>query len=167
MHTCLCTDKARESRAVVVEGDRPMANALDVVKYITEKYGEVSAMKLHKLAYYCQAWHMVWFERELFPENFEAWANGPVIRSVYAVHRKQFLVSPVTFPSGDSGRITDSEKVAIERVLGFYGDKTAQWLSNLTHQEAPWRGAREGLQPGESSERIIDKGSMHEYYSSL
>jgi len=144
-----------------------MAAVLDVAKYITEKMGEVSAMKLHKLAYYCQAWHMVWRERELFPENFEAWANGPVVRTLYGLHRKQFLVHPDTFPTGDSGRVSPDEKAVIDKVLEFYGDKTAQWLSNLTHQETPWLEARKGVEVGASSENVIDKGSIHEYYSSL
>ncbi|HEV7445093.1 MAG TPA: type II toxin-antitoxin system antitoxin SocA domain-containing protein [Steroidobacteraceae bacterium] len=144
-----------------------MATALDVAKYIVEKTGEISAMKLHKLAYYCQAWHMVWFERELFPENFEAWANGPVVRSLYAVHRKQFLVNVHTIAAGKSEDVNEAERAAVDKVLSFYGDKTAQWLSNLTHQETPWLSARNGLPPSEPSENVIDKGSIHEYYSSL
>lgn len=144
-----------------------MATALDVVKFIAEQQGELSAMKLHKLTYYCQAWHQVWRERALFEEDFEAWANGPVLRSIYALHRKQFLVNAAMFVAGDSARLTADEKDVIANVLSFYGDKTAQWLSDLTHSEAPWQIARAGLKPGEPSENVIDKLSMHEYYSAL
>ncbi|HEV6968096.1 Panacea domain-containing protein [Roseateles sp.] len=144
-----------------------MTRAIDVAKYLVEKYGEMSAMKLHKLAYYCQAWHMVWFEKELFPEDFQAWANGPVIRSLYTVHRKQFLVNSTTFQAGDSGALSEDQKVVIDKVMSFYGDKTAQWLSDLTHREAPWVEARGELPPGAASETVIDKGSIHEYYSAL
>ena len=144
-----------------------MAYAADVAKYIVEKYGEMSAMKLHKLAYYCQAWHMVWFEKELFPEDFQAWANGPVIRSLYAIHRKQFIVNAALLAQGNTDNLTGDQKGSIDKVMTFYGDKTAQWLSNLTHQEAPWLNARNGLPPGEPSEATIDKASMHEYYSAL
>lgn len=144
-----------------------MTKAIDVAKYLVEKYGEMSAMKLHKLAYYCQAWHMVWFEQELFPEDFQAWANGPVIRSLYSVHRKQFLVNAETFQSGDSSLLSPEQREVIDKVMSFYGDKTAQWLSDLTHREAPWLEARGELPPGAPSETVIDKGSMHEYYSAL
>ena len=144
-----------------------MARAIDVAKYIVNVSGEMSAMKLHKLAYYCQAWHLVWFESELFPEDFQAWANGPVIRSIYALHRKQFLVNQEIFAAGNADALTAEQKSAIQKVLSFYGDKTAQWLSNVTHQEAPWIKARGALPPGEASESIIDKASMHEYYSAL
>jgi uncharacterized phage-associated protein len=144
-----------------------MATAIDTAKYLVEKYGEMSAMKVHKLAYYCQAWHMVWFERELFPEDFQAWANGPVIRSLYALHRKQFLVNSQTFAQGNSDALSEEQKAAIDKVMSFYGEKNAQWLSDLTHREDPWRLARGELPPGAASEAIIDKGSMHEYYSAL
>ena len=154
-----------ENSSLILENK--MANATDVAKYIVQKCGEMSAMKLHKLAYYCQAWHMVWFEKELFSEDFQAWANGPVIRSVYATHRKQFIVNLETFASGNASALNAVQTGAIDKVLGFYGDKTAQWLSNLTHQESPWIEARSGLPPGEPSEAIIDKASMHEYYSAL
>ncbi len=144
-----------------------MATSADVAKYIVETRGEMSAMKLHKLAYYCQAWHLVWREKELFAEDFQAWANGPVLRSIYGQHRKQFLVNAETFPLATSARLTDAERMVVDKVTEFYGMRTAQWLSDLTHTEAPWLQARQGLAAGEPSENVIDKASMHEYYSSL
>ena len=46
-----------------------MANVFDVAKYILEKQGDMSTMKLQKLCYYAQAWSLVWDDRELFPEE--------------------------------------------------------------------------------------------------
>jgi uncharacterized phage-associated protein len=63
--------------------------------------------------------------------------------------------------------LTDAERGNVDKVLGFYGDKTAQWPSNLTPQESPWFEARNGLPVGASSEAIIPKAALHEYYSSL
>ncbi|WP_433359512.1 Panacea domain-containing protein [Streptosporangium sp. CA-115845] len=37
-------------------------------------------MKLQKLCYYFYGYHLAWEERQLFPERFEAWANGPVFQ---------------------------------------------------------------------------------------
>ena len=36
-----------------------MASADDVAAYILEQRGQMSAIKLQKLVYYCQAWHLV------------------------------------------------------------------------------------------------------------
>ena len=46
--------------------------AIDAAEYILRKQGSMSAMKLQKLLYYAQAWHMVWEDELLFPENIEA-----------------------------------------------------------------------------------------------
>jgi uncharacterized phage-associated protein len=56
-----------------------MAKVSDVAEYILEKVGETTAMKLQKLVYYSQAWHLAWTEQPLFKDKIEAWCNGPVI----------------------------------------------------------------------------------------
>ena len=40
-------------------GSDTVANVFDVAKYILEKEGKLSTMKLQKLCYYCQAWSLV------------------------------------------------------------------------------------------------------------
>lgn len=144
-----------------------MANTFDVAKWITESLGEVTSMKLQKLMYYSQAWHMVWVEEPLFEDDFQAWANGPVLPNLYSLHRGMFKVSPELFTEADSSNLSARQKECIGKVLEFYGDKTAQWLSNLTHQEEPWLSARGDLPIGSVSTAIIPKAAMHEYYSSL
>ena len=51
----------------------------------------------------------------------------------------QFRVDAVS--RGSSANLTDTQKETIARVLSFYGDKDAQWLSDLTHMEDPWKKA--------------------------
>jgi len=136
-------------------------------KYITERTGEVSAMKLQKLMYYAQAWSLVWEEEPLFPDDFQAWANGPVLPTLYARHRGMFKVSTALFADASSDSLSKVERENMGKVLEFYGDKTAQWLSNLTHQENPWLDARDGSPVGAPSEVVIPQSAIHEYYSSL
>jgi len=126
----------------------------------------MTAMKLEKLVYYSQVWSLVWTEKELFRERIEAWANGPVVPSLYRLHRGHFKISPGFF-EGNPGRLNDEQRDVIDRVLSFYGEKDPQWLSNLTHMEKPWQDAREGLAPGERGGNTITKESIMEYYSSL
>ena len=142
-----------------------MASAHDVAKFILRECGEMPAIKLHKLLYYCQAWSLVWDEKELFPECIEAWANGPVVREIYPYHRGEFRVA--NWPLGDADALSQTQQDTIRGVIGFYGDKTAQWLSDLTHREEPWIAARTGLAEGERGDREISPSSMHEYYSGL
>lgn len=125
----------------------------------------LSAMKLQKLLYYCQAWSLVWNEVPLFVEEIQAWANGPVIKELYETQKGVFQIDSV--PQGDKNCLTQTQIEVIDRVVECYGDKTAQWLSDLTHLESPWREARVGLKDGERGSNIISLGLIHEYYSSL
>ena len=60
-----------------------MADVFDVAKYILEKQGSMTTMKLQKLVYYSQAWSIVWDEKPIFAERIEAWASGPVVRELW------------------------------------------------------------------------------------
>lgn len=142
-----------------------MANVNDVAAYILEKQGALSAMKLQKLAYYSQAWHLVWDDKSLFPERIEAWANGPVVRELYRQHRGSFTVTD--WPAGDPANLEESEIETINAVLDFYGDRPAAWLSELTHIEDPWNDARGDLPAGARCENQITDAAMAEYYGGL
>ncbi|HSX11345.1 MAG TPA: type II toxin-antitoxin system antitoxin SocA domain-containing protein, partial [Chlamydiales bacterium] len=64
-------------------------SVLDVAAYILEKQPKnepITAWKLQKLVYYCQAWSLVWDEKPLFKEKILAWANGPVVKELYLRH---------------------------------------------------------------------------------
>ena len=142
-----------------------MANVFDVAKYILQKKGAMTTMKLHKLVYYCQAWSVVWDEKPMFAERIEAWASGPVVRELYDEHKGIFQIS--SLEKGNTDNLKIEEKETIDAVLQAYGAKPAQWLADLTHMEAPWNEARKGYAPGDNCENEITLASMAEYYSSL
>lgn len=142
-----------------------MTNAHDVAAYILKKLGRMTAMKLQKLVYYSQAWSLVWDDKPLFHNRIEAWTNGPVVPNLYALHRGQFEVKQ--WPKGDPDKLTPLQRETVDAVLEFYGDKSSQWLSDLTHAEAPWRDSRRGLAPIERGGNEITHAAMAEYYSSL
>lgn len=143
-----------------------MASVHDVAAYILKKYGRpMTTWKLQKLTYYAQAWSLVWDECPLFEERIEAWANGPVVPALYQQHRGCFQVGQ--WSEGDASRLTKSERETVDGVLKFYGEKTSQWLSDLTHAEKPWQKARGSLAPGERGSQEISLESMLEYYSGL
>ena len=145
-----------------------MATVFDVAKYILDKTGTISAMKLQKLVYYAQAWALVWDDAPLFTDSkIEAWANGPVVRNLYEVHRGQFTVLAKDLANLAAGTLESFQKDTIDEVIKAYGNRSAQWLSDQTHAEAPWQLAREGLSEMDRGEKEITLASMAEYYSSL
>ena len=142
-----------------------MVSAHDVAAYILSKQGPLSAMKLQKLVYYAQAWSTVWDDQPLFSEPIEAWANGPVVRELYDLHRGQFEVR--RWPRGNPGALDENQRSTVDAVLEYYGPRNAQALSDMTHKEDPWRLARAGLPEGVRGNAEITLASLSEYYSSL
>ena len=142
-----------------------MATVFDVAAYILRKTGIITTWKLQKLVYYSQAWASVWDDEPLFDSSIKAWANGPVCPELYQAHKGQFKISGL--PNGNPEALSDDQKDTIDKVLGHYGRHTAQYLSELTHAEAPWKMARRGLNPGERGNNDIPVSSMAEYYGGL
>jgi uncharacterized phage-associated protein len=137
-----------------------MADVFDAAAYILEQHGPMTAMKLQKLIYYSQAWSIVWDDDALFPEEIEAWKNGPVVRELWESHRGQFRVEKIA--NGDFGNLSEDNSDTIDEVMKFYGDKSAQWLSDLTHLEDPWKNAW-----ADGANSVITKEVLSEYYSSI
>ena len=137
-----------------------MPSVFDVAQFILERKGAMSSMKLQKLVYYSQAWAVVWDDDVLFPEAVEAWANGPVVRELWEATRGQFRVSRLQ--EGRADALNEDQGDTVSRVLDFYGQHDAQWLSDLTHMEEPWKEAYAVAQNTDILPR-----AMSEYYSTL
>lgn len=144
-----------------------MPTVLDVARYIVKKLDSMTTMKLQKLTYYCQAWHLAWLEEPLFNEDFQAWANGPVCPELYERHHGIYRVDSTFLSDIPDYDFTKEQIEAMDTVLDYYGDKEPHWLSELTHLEYPWRNARMGVVPGEPSHNIISKEDMMMYYGGL
>ncbi|MEU9448077.1 type II toxin-antitoxin system antitoxin SocA domain-containing protein [Streptomyces sp. NPDC048277] len=135
-----------------------MATVQDVAAYILAKAGPMTAMKLQKLCYFAYGYHLAWEERQLFPERFEAWANGPVAPALHAKHRGRFQLKRGDV-EGDATALDDDERESVDIVLESMGVFSAHELSSMTHREGPWVHAREraGAQHLErSNEELLD-----------
>lgn len=159
-----------DKRIIIIDwliGSVTMADVFDVAQYILSECGPMTTWKLQKLVYYSQAWGLVWDDESLFEETIEAWANGPVVPDLYECHKGQFVVSNIE--NGDPDLLEDYQRETINAVIASYNDKSANWLSELTHGEAPWLNAREraGLAPGERGDSEITLDDLAEYYGGL
>lgn len=145
-----------------------MATVFDVAKFILTERGTMSTMKLQKLCYYSQAWSLVWDDVPLFNEGFEAWANGPVCRELFNNTKGMFSVS-ASDESGSVDNLNDNQKDTILHVLEHYAQHNAQWLSELTHMEDPWKEARKraNVADGEPCDEVITLEDMAIYYGGL
>lgn len=140
-----------------------MVSVKDIAAFLLLRAGPMTAMKLQKLVYYCQAWWSVRTDTRLFPETIYAWAYGPVVYDLFELHRGCYAVSRLS--EGDAEALSSEVTEFLGQVLEHYGVMDGRKLSELTHQEDPWRYARTGLQDGARGSAEIPWESMRAYYS--
>ncbi len=136
----------------------------DVAAAVLSKTGRVSTMKLQKLVYYAQAWTLAITGECLFPDDIQAWANGPVCWPLFRRHQGVFSVETW---DGNPCAVGDFEDAIITLVVNKYGPLASAQLSDLSHREAPWRQARGALPDGAYSEAVITPASMRDYYRQM
>ena len=121
--------------------------ALDIAKKLIFKAqndepngGErLTNLKLQKLLYYQQGFHLAFFGTPLFAEDVEAWMYGPVVPSVYDVFSAYgssalpVVKEPVS--------LSEDEEELFNEVYDAYREFSAIGLMNRTHSERPWLDA--------------------------
>ena len=130
----------------------------------------ITHLKLQKLTYYSQAWHLAIYGNELFEPEFEAWIHGPVALNIFARFADfKYGSLSVDLIKDDIAlsAMSPHAKDHLSEVWDVYGGYSAKALEELTHSEDPWKEARAGLGPLDRSSRIIPKERMKSYYGEL
>jgi uncharacterized phage-associated protein len=135
-----------------------------------EGNSDLSALKLQKLLYYIQAWHLAFYGTKAFDGDFQAWIHGPVNRDIYDLYKDtKYLYSEMTINDVKDAdvinKIEDSLKIHVDTILDSYASFSATQLEIMTHQEEPWIEARQGYQANQRCENIISEASMQKYYA--
>ncbi len=102
-----------------------------------EKYGSsLDEMKLHKLLYFAQRECILSYGSPLFPNQFEAWKYGPVMRCVRG-YKFEAIEDPVTQHPELRPYIS-----VFDKVLEVYAPKNSWTLSSVSHGEISWQEAK-------------------------
>ncbi|MBC9912331.1 Panacea domain-containing protein [Chitinophaga varians] len=129
----------------------------------------ISPLKLQKLVYYAQAWHLAIFNQPLFNEPIQAWVHGPVVPSLYQRFKdncRDCLIGINTNGLEKTNFPSETEDL-LNEVYSIYGEHSASYLEQLTHREMPWIKARKGVPLYQRSEEVITVESMIDYYKAL
>ena len=142
----------------------------DVADYFLAFANEIGAvitnLKLQKLVYYSQAWHLANYKDPLFKEDFQAWVHGPVIPDLYQTFKEKGsmpIIKKLKIKKIENRFDKDSLSF-IKEVLKVYMPFGAYQLEMMTHQESPWIKARKNLKSDEICQNTISKISMQKYY---
>lgn len=148
--------------------------SLSLANYLLATVGPMPHLKLQKLVYYAQAWHLAFFDEPLIADDFQAWVHGPVSRRLWDRFRddERPLMNPIQLDKTTSrlakrefpSQLDVSQLDLLNDVIREYGSKSAYHLECLTHSEQPWIDARKGLGIADKSARIIPKDDMARYY---
>ena len=129
---------------------------------VDEEAGDgLSNLKLQKLVYYAQGFHLAIYGEPLFSEEIQAWQHGPVVPVLYRSF-KQHGSEPIPRPEDGINRDDYPEAVRdlLDEVYSVYGQFSASKLRNMSHEETPWK---EAMDIGVSSP--ISHQTMKEFFA--
>ncbi len=117
----------------------------------------MSNLKLQKMLYYEQGFHLAYFGTPLFDEEIEAWMYGPVVPEVYDAYDRYGRNGIESDPAKDITLEPEEWRLFL-KVFDIYGQYSAIGLMNMTHQEPTWMNVCKG------HGSVISKESMASFF---
>ncbi|MFC7552646.1 Panacea domain-containing protein [Pseudoroseomonas wenyumeiae] len=138
----------------------------DIARYFLAKADPeagdaISNLKLQKLCYYAQGFHLALYDRPLFEERIEAWQHGPVVPDLYHEYKSYGSASIPVPQDLDRASYPEDVRELLDEVYSVYGQYSAWKLRNMTHEERPWIDAHQ------AGGAIIEHQAMSEYFKTL
>jgi uncharacterized phage-associated protein len=130
-------------------GGAKMPTVFDIADYFLAKtdpdLGDLmTPMKLQKLVYYAQGFHLAIYNKPLFTEQIEAWDHGPVCPALYRKYKGRKPITPNKTLAEAVGQFTKRQKELLEDVYTTYGCFAAWYLREISHQDTAWQNAYPG-----------------------
>lgn len=131
-----------------------------------ESESTITPLKLQKILYYAQGYYLAINDEELFPDDFQAWAHGPVNVDIYEKYR-DYSYQNIPKPKNELKDFSPELVDFLNDIWATFGIYDGKYLEEQTHKEEPWIIARKGLEPGARCNEIITKSSMKEYFKKV
>lgn len=117
-------------------------------------YGEYLAIKnddIHNL------------KTELFKNDFEGWAHGPVSPKIYGIFKGSGYRQLSLHPNVNVN-ITEEDDIILNGIYTKYEDYTTDDLEKLSHEQKPWKNSRLGLDCFDIGNRNISTEDIFECF---
>ncbi len=144
-------------------------NCFDIAKKFLElaenEKESLSPMKILKLTYIAQGYHLGFFGTSLFGNEIQAWKFGPVIPDLYHVIKRfgQRPVDKETVSLYSNNRLDTETSKFITVIWNYYKKFTGSELSSKTHlPDTPWDKVYSG-----HLFKVIENTIIKEYYEKL
>lgn len=140
--------------------------------YILKHYGPMSHLKLQRLLFYCDAYHLAYFDKELIEDSFEAWVHGPISRKVYgSLKDKYMLYEELTYSNENQKdvdkefeELTQDQQDFVISILEELYTWTMFELGASIRNEKPWKEARIGYGEADKCHVEISKETTRLFY---
>ncbi len=129
----------------------------------------LSHLKLQKLCYLAQGFHIARHGTALFDSEIQAWAHGPVVVDLYK-RFKHYKWNPI----GLEARKTDPHETLSKEALALlrdiwvaYGQFSAKQLENITHKHSAWRNAYGERPIGAACDEVISQEALESCFKEM
>lgn len=145
----------------------------DIAEFILRNYDYdkmkemITPLKLQKLLNYIYS-YLLTFGYKIFDESPQAWAHGPVFKSVYDNY-SSYGYRCIDIPQEERSLHEKELEKFILKIAEGYGRFSAKDLEHLTHKEKPWIAARKRaeVKEGEYCTEIILDSDIESYFKEL
>ena len=125
-----------------------MANVTDVARFfidVAQKQEEnycgdlMTDLRLQKLLYFAQGWHLARFGKPLFSNAIKAWTFGPVVPEIYQLYKENGRRGITEETPISLSAFTEDEYALLLDVMREYDSYSTFALVELTHAaDSPW-----------------------------
>ena len=176
------------------DGNKSSDKINNVIQYLLIKCEDITPLALQKSLYYIQGFHFAFYKSFIFTDDCQAWVHGPVYKDVY-LRYKNYTFDPIDSPTTEISGIKSSEKLddyryaqksditrltaeltttlsttekaVCDSVIDNLCCYSGKELERFTHHEEPWILTRGNLKADDSSDKIISKNMIGEYFTKI
>jgi uncharacterized phage-associated protein len=133
------------------------------INRVDREAGEaITHLKLQKLLYFAQAYHLANRNVQLFDEDMQAWAHGPVVPSIWHAYKGSAFDA---IAATNAPRMRPEVVPFLEAVYQKFGRLGAKQLENISHAHDPWKKTRGNLPAEAACDKPIDKKLIRDFYA--
>lgn len=190
----LMNESQNNSANINFDSNKSSDKINNVIQYLLVKCEDITPLALQKSLYYIQGFHFAFYKSFIFTDDCQAWVHGPVYKDVY-LRYKNYTFDPIDSPTTEisgiksSGKLADyryaqksditrltaeltttlsaTEKAVCDSVIDNLCCYSGKELERFTHHEEPWILTRGDLKTNDSSDKIISKRIIGEYFTKI
>ena len=190
----LINESQNNSANINFDSNKSSDKINNVIQYLLIKCEDITPLALQKSLYYIQGFYFAFYKAFIFTDDCQAWVHGPVYKDVY-LRYKDYTFTPIDSPTTEisgiksSGKLADykyaqksdltrltaeltttlsaTEKAVCDSVIDNLCCYSGKELERFTHHEEPWILTRGNLKTDDSSDKIISKKIIGEYFAKI